>query len=77
MAPTPARPPPLPTLDDDHRTAPCLDRGMAWQGVSRHTLANPSTMPTGFESRYFELEPGAYSSLEKHRPSLCGAPAGR
>lgn len=41
--------------------------GMAWRGVSRHTLARASDIPAAFETRYFELEPGGYSSLEKHR----------
>jgi quercetin dioxygenase-like cupin family protein len=41
--------------------------GPGWKGVSRHTLARPGVIPSGFETRYFELEPGGYSSLEKHR----------
>ena len=41
-------------------------RGMGWQGITRHTLARPADLPAGFELRYFELEPGGYSSLEKH-----------
>jgi quercetin dioxygenase-like cupin family protein len=43
------------------------ERGMAWKGVTRHTLAGPPGIPASFETRYFELEPGGYSSLEKHR----------
>lgn len=44
------------------------ERGMGWEGVKRHTLAAPSPiLPAAFETRYFELEPGGYSSLEKHR----------
>lgn len=43
------------------------ERGMGWKGVSRHTLAAPPALPAGFETRFFELEPGGYSSLEKHR----------
>ena len=34
---------------------------MAWQGISRNTLARGS-----FEVRYFEVAPGGFSSLEKH-----------
>jgi quercetin dioxygenase-like cupin family protein len=41
-------------------------RGMGWRGITRHTLARPAELPAGFELRYFELEPGGYSSLEKH-----------
>ena len=38
--------------------------GTGWQAVTRHTIG-----PAGaaFETRYFELGPGGYSSLEKHR----------
>lgn len=43
------------------------ERGMGWRGVTRFTIASPQTIPARFELRYFELEPGGYSSLEKHR----------
>jgi quercetin dioxygenase-like cupin family protein len=43
------------------------ERGMGWKGVTRHALASPAILPAAFETRYFELEPGGYSSLEKHR----------
>jgi quercetin dioxygenase-like cupin family protein len=42
-------------------------RGMNFAGVSRHTLARPEELPAAWELRYFEFEPGGYSSLEKHR----------
>jgi quercetin dioxygenase-like cupin family protein len=42
-------------------------RGMDFMGVSRHTLAAPEELPAAWELRYFEFEPGGYSSLEKHR----------
>jgi quercetin dioxygenase-like cupin family protein len=42
------------------------ERGMGWKGVSRHTLGAPADLGAGFELRYFELEPGGYSSVEKH-----------
>jgi quercetin dioxygenase-like cupin family protein len=41
-------------------------RGMGWRGITRHTIARPNELPAAFELRYFELEPGGYSSLEKH-----------
>lgn len=41
-------------------------RGLGWKGVTRQTLAGPPSLPAAFETRYFELEPGGYSSLEKH-----------
>lgn len=41
-------------------------RGMGWRGVTRFTLAGPSTIAARFELRYFELASGGYSSLEKH-----------
>ena len=40
---------------------------MAWEAITRHTLASPAHVPAAFELRYFELAPGGYSSLEKHR----------
>lgn len=50
-----------------YKPAAGLERGMGWRGVSRHTLANPAAVPASFETRYFEIAPGGYSSLEKHR----------
>jgi S-methyl-1-thioxylulose 5-phosphate methylthiotransferase len=41
-------------------------RGMGWRGIMRFTLAGPPAWPMGFELRYFELDPGGYSSFEKH-----------
>jgi quercetin dioxygenase-like cupin family protein len=38
---------------------------MGWRGITRHTLGPPQ-LSAEFEVRYFELEPGGYSSLEKH-----------
>jgi quercetin dioxygenase-like cupin family protein len=40
---------------------------MGFTGVSRRTLARPEELPATWELRYFEFEPGGYSSLEKHR----------
>lgn len=40
---------------------------MGFRGVARHTLAAGQELPAAFELRYFELEPGGYSSLAKHR----------
>jgi quercetin dioxygenase-like cupin family protein len=47
---------PRPYKDD-----PGTERGMAWRGIARTTLARGA-----FEVRYFELAPGGFSSLEKH-----------
>ena len=44
-------------------------RGMGFSGVTRYTLARPEELPAAYELRYFEFEPGGYSSLEKHRHS--------
>ncbi len=44
-----------------YKDDPGSARGMAWRGVSRHTLAREP-----FELRYFEIAPGGFSSLEKH-----------
>ena len=43
------------------------ERGMGFRGVARHTLAAGQELPAEFELRYFEFEPGGYSSLEKHQ----------
>ena len=40
---------------------------MGWQGLTRLTLVTPADAPVGFEVRYFEIAPGGWSSLEKHR----------
>jgi quercetin dioxygenase-like cupin family protein len=42
-------------------------RGMGWKGVTRHTIGLSQRLGAAFEVRYFQLEPGGYSSLEKHR----------
>jgi quercetin dioxygenase-like cupin family protein len=41
-------------------------RGMGWKGIKRYGLGRPPIIPTQFALRYFEIEPGGYSSLEKH-----------
>jgi quercetin dioxygenase-like cupin family protein len=43
------------------------ERGMGWHGIQRYRLAGPPETPCTFELRYFELDPGGFSSLEKHR----------
>jgi quercetin dioxygenase-like cupin family protein len=42
------------------------ERGMGWRGITRYGLGRPPMMPAGFALRYFEIESGGYSSLEKH-----------
>lgn len=42
------------------------ERGMGWKDVTRHTIGHPDDLGADFELRYFELEPGGYSSVEKH-----------
>lgn len=41
-------------------------RGMAWTGLTRHSLVRAAETGVGFEQRYFEIAPGGYSSFEKH-----------
>ncbi len=53
--------------DRAYRETERQERGMGFQGVTRHTLAVGDELPAEFELRYFEFEPGGYSSLEKHR----------
>jgi quercetin dioxygenase-like cupin family protein len=50
-----------------YKASPGQERGMGWQGLTRHTLVTPGDAPVGFEVRYFEIAPGGWSSLEKHR----------
>lgn len=40
-------------------------QGGGFEGISRYVLGDQ--LPAAFALRYFELEPGGYSSLEKHR----------
>jgi quercetin dioxygenase-like cupin family protein len=39
---------------------------MGWKGVRRYVLSGEDAAEAAFELRYFELEQGGYSSLEKH-----------
>jgi quercetin dioxygenase-like cupin family protein len=41
--------------------------GASWREVVRHTLIGGAGEPMAFQLRYFEVGPGGYSSLEKHR----------
>jgi len=38
-----------------------------WRGVSRMVLVGDRGEGTGFQVRYFELQPGGFTSLEHHR----------
>jgi quercetin dioxygenase-like cupin family protein len=42
------------------------ERGMGWRGITRYGLGRPPMIAACFALRYFEIEPGGYSSLEKH-----------
>ena len=37
-----------------------------YRGVSRHTITSGEKEMCGFEVRYFEIEPGGYTRLERH-----------
>jgi len=41
--------------------------GSDWSDITRHTIIGNHGEQTGFELRYFEIRPGGYSSLERHR----------
>jgi quercetin dioxygenase-like cupin family protein len=49
-----------------YKDDPGSARGMAWQGLTRHTLVRAPEAGVSFEVRYFQIAPGGYSSLEKH-----------
>ena len=40
---------------------------MGFRGIRRYLLADVDVVAASYDLRYFELEPGGYSSLEKHR----------
>ncbi len=42
------------------------DQGFDFRGISRQELTGKSDEKTSFDLRYFEIEPGGYSSREKH-----------
>jgi quercetin dioxygenase-like cupin family protein len=42
-------------------------RGGEFRGASRQVLAGTHGERVGFHVRYFELEPGGFTSLERHR----------
>lgn len=42
------------------------DHALPFRGISRHELIGQHGEQTSFDLRYFEIEPGGHSSLEKH-----------
>lgn len=46
---------------------PAVESALAWEGVTRQTLIGAAGEPVAFHLRYFELAPGGFSSLERHR----------
>ncbi len=50
----------------DYKPSALSERGMQWQGLTRHVLVDHRDAPVGFDLRYFEIAPGGFSSLEKH-----------
>ena len=42
------------------------EAGREWKSIIRQVLVGKRAEETGFHLRYFEIEPGGYSSLEKH-----------
>ncbi len=38
----------------------------SWKGISRRELIGKRGESTGFHMRYFEIQPGGFSTLEKH-----------
>ena len=41
--------------------------GQGYLGVTKHVISGDRGEPSSFEVRYFELEPGGYTRLEKHQ----------
>jgi quercetin dioxygenase-like cupin family protein len=50
-----------------YKQSTSIERGMGWRGISRHVLTSSQPLQAEFEVRYFELQAGGFSSLEKHR----------
>jgi ribulose-bisphosphate carboxylase large chain len=42
-------------------------RGADFAGASRQVIVGKDDAPVAFELRYFELQPGGFTSLERHR----------
>ena len=42
------------------------EAGREWKNIVRQVLVGKQAEETSFHLRYFEIEPGGYSSLEKH-----------
>lgn len=51
----------------EYKFEPGTGAGMGWRDVTRHTLLRPDGEPAAFSVRYFEVAPGGYTSLERHR----------
>jgi ribulose-bisphosphate carboxylase large chain len=43
------------------------DASLPFQGVARHELIGPAGEQAAFDLRYFEVAPGGFTSLERHR----------
>jgi ribulose-bisphosphate carboxylase large chain len=43
----------------------------SWRGVTRRVLVGEMGESTAFHVRYFEIEPGGYTTLESHRHEHC------
>jgi quercetin dioxygenase-like cupin family protein len=41
--------------------------GQGYLGVTKHVISGDRGEPSSFEVRYFEVEPGGYTRLEKHQ----------
>lgn len=41
--------------------------GQGYSGVTKHVISGDRGEPASFEVRYFEVEPGGYTRLEKHQ----------
>ena len=41
--------------------------GQGYRGVTKHVISGDRGEPSSFEVRYFEVEPGGYTRLEKHQ----------
>ena len=50
-----------------YRAGQLDEAGQGFQGVTKHVILGGRGEPSAFEVRYFEIEPGGYTRLEKHQ----------
>jgi quercetin dioxygenase-like cupin family protein len=50
-----------------YRAGKLDEPGQGYLGITKHIISGDRGEPSSFEVRYFEVEPGGYTRLEKHQ----------